>query len=180
MSQNFYEMYLEEMEQIPPLRPEEESALLEDVARGGVQARKRLVEGSLKKVLSMAEAYQGSKLPMPDVVQEANTALMLAAVEYDGTGDWEELLARRVKEAVELAIREQEEEFMAEENVAARINVLQTVSGAMAEELGREATVSELAEKMKMSADEIRDIMKAALDAITVGGSGSPGEGEEE
>lgn len=180
MSQNFYEMYLEEMEQIRPLDPEEETAILAEAARGDIQARNRLVEGSLKKVLSMAEAYDGSKLPLSDLVQEANTALMLAAVEYDGAEEWEGLLARSVKEAVELAIREQEEESMAEENVAARVNVLQTVSGALAEELGREATVSELAEKMKMTEDEIRDIMKVALDAITVNGSGAAVEGEEE
>lgn len=180
MSQNFYEMYLEEVEQISPLGPEEETAILANVAQGDIQARNRLVEGSLRKVLAMAGVYEGRKLPMSDVVQEANTALMLAAVEYDGTEDWEELLSRRVKEAVELAIQEQEEEAMAEENVAARVNVLQTVSKAMAEELGREATVTELAEKMKMTEEEIKDIMKVALDAITVGGSGAVAEGEEE
>lgn len=180
MSQNFYEMYLEEMEQIQPLVPEEQTALLAAAAQGGVQARNRLVEGSLKQVLSMAKAYEGRVLPLPDVVQEANTALILAAVEYDGAEDWEELLARRVKEAVELAIREQEEEVMAEENVAARVNVLQTVSGVLAEELGREATVTELADKMKMAEDEIRDIMKVALAAVTVNGSGTAAEGEKE
>ena len=59
------------------------------------------------------------------------------------------------------------------ENVAARVNVLQTVSQMMAKELGREATVAELAEKMKMTEDEIRDIMKQALDALTVSGEGA-------
>lgn len=56
-----------------------------------------------------------------------------------------------------------------EENVAARVNVLQEVSRVMAKELGREATVEELAAKMKMTEDEIRDIMKVTLDAVNVG-----------
>lgn len=57
--------------------------------------------------------------------------------------------------------------------MAARVNVLQTVSQVMAKELGREATVAELAEKMKMTEDEVKDIMKLALDAITVNGEGA-------
>ena len=57
--------------------------------------------------------------------------------------------------------------------MAARVNVLQTVSQVMAKELGREATVAELAEKMKMTEDEVKDIMKLALDAITVKGEGA-------
>ena len=46
----------------------------------------------------------------------------------------------------------------------------------MAKELGREATVAELAEKMKMTEDEVKDIMKLALDAITVNGEGAVSE----
>ena len=53
--------------------------------------------------------------------------------------------------------------------MAARVNVLQEVSRVMAKELGREATVEELAAKMKMTEDEIRDIMKVTLDAVNVG-----------
>ena len=60
--------------------------------------------------------------------------------------------------------------------MAARVNVLQTVSQVMAKELGREATVTELAEKMKMTEDEVKDIMKLALDAITVNGEGAVSE----
>ena len=57
---------------------------------------------------------------------------------------------------------EQRSEAEIEETMAARVNVLQTVSQVMAKELGREATVEELAEKMKMTPDEIKDIMKLA------------------
>ena len=68
---------------------------------------------------------------------------------------------------------EQRSEAEIEETMAARVNVLQTVSQVMAKELGREATVEELAEKMKMTPDEIKDIMKLALDALTVNGEGT-------
>ena len=166
MAQDFYEMYLEEMGQIAPMSAEEEARILEQTAAGEVQARKRLVEGNLQKVLSIAKEYEGSRLPMADIVQEANTALTLAAVEYDGATEWETLLDRRVREAVEEAVREQEAELEVEENMAARVNALQIVS--------------ELAEKMKMTEEEIRDIMKLALDALTVGGDTAAAGGETE
>lgn len=176
MAENFYDMYLEEMREIRPLEAGEREALLIRIASGDQEARSRLVEGSLSEVLELAGEYEGRELPMSDIVQEANTALMLAAVEYDGSEAWSELLERRVRESVELALEEQRMEASIEENMAARVNVLQTVSQMLAKELGREATVEELAAKMKMTEDEIRDIMKLALDALTVGGEGAVAE----
>jgi RNA polymerase primary sigma factor len=172
MEHNFYEMYLEEMELIAPLGDGEKEALLEKTAAGEVEARKRLIEGSLSRALAIAKEYEGRELPMSDLVQEANTALTLAAVEYDGSREWEELMESRIREAIELALEEQKTEADIEENVAARVNVLQTVSQVLAKELGREATVEELAAKMKMTEDEIKDIMKIALDALTINDEG--------
>ena len=172
MAENFYEMYLEEMGSITPLTEQEKKVLLNETARGDAGARSRLVEGSLKHVLDLVSGYEGRELPMSDIVQEANTALMLAAIEYDGSEAWDGLVERRVREAVELALEEQKAEAEMEETMAARVNVLQTVSQMMAKELGREATLQELAAKMKMTEDEIKDIMKLALDALTVNGEG--------
>lgn len=172
MAENFYEMYLEEMGGIAPLTGQEKPDLLKETAKGNAGARNRLVEGSLRHVLDLAAEYGGRELPMSDIVQEANTALMLAAIEYDGSEEWDSLLARRVREAVELALEEQKAEAEIEETMAARVNVLQTVSQMLARELGREATLQELAAKMKMTEDEIKDIMKLALDALTVNGEG--------
>ena len=172
MAENFYEMYLEEMGGITPLTEQEKKVLLNETARGDAGARSRLVEGSLRHVLDLVSGYEGRELPMSDIVQEANTALMLAAIEYDGSEAWDGLVERRVREAVELALEEQKAEAEMEETMAARVNVLQTVSQMMAKELGREATLQELAAKMKMTEDEIKDIMKLALDALTVNGEG--------
>ena len=169
MAENFYEMYLEEMGGITPLTEQEKKALLKETARGDAGARSRLVEGSLRHVLDLVSGYEGRELPMSDIVQEANTALMLAAIEYDESEPWDGLVERRVREAVELALEEQRAEAEIEENMAARVNVLQTVSQMMAKELGREATLQELAAKMKMTEEEI---MKLALDALTVNGEG--------
>ena len=173
MAQDFYEMYLEEMELIRPLDQEEEKRVLAAAAGADKEARNRLVEGYLAKALAVAKEYEGKELPVSDLVQEANMALMMAASEYDGSQDWPAFLEIKIRQAIEAALMEQKSEAEIEENMAARVNVLQTVSQVMAKELGREATVDELAEKMKMTPDEIKDIMKLALDALTVNGEGT-------
>lgn len=170
MEHDFFDMYLEEMRGITPLDRDEMVSVLEGTAMGDAAARSRLVEGCLGQVLEVVREYGDSELPISDLVQEANTALMLAAIEYDGSELWNELMTRRVKESVELALEEQRTENQIEETMAARVNVLQTVSQVLAKELGREATLEELSAKMKMTEDEVRDIMKLALDALTVNG----------
>ena len=100
-------------------------------------------------------------------------ALTAAAAAYDGSQKWDDFFEQEVRQAVEAALEEQKTEAEIEENMAARVNVLQTVSQVMAKELGREATVAELAEKMKMTEDEVKDSMKLALDAMTVNGEGA-------
>ena len=168
MYDDFYQMYLEEVEAVAEAGPEEELSLLERLAAGDVSARERLIEGNLKRVLEYAKEYDGRGLPMGDLVQEGNMALTALAMEYE-SGAFQELLRERVRACIEAALEEQRMEAEIEENVAARVNVLQEVSRVMAKELGREATVEELAAKMKMTEDEIRDIMKVTLDAVNVG-----------
>ena len=168
MYDDFYQMYLEELEAVAASGPEEELSLLERLAAGDVSARERLIEGNLKRVLEYAKEYDGRGLPMGDLVQEGNMALTALAMEYE-SGAFQELLRERVRACIEAALEEQRMEAEIEENVAARVNVLQEVSRVMAKELGREATVEELAAKMKMTEDEIRDIMKVTLDAVNVG-----------
>lgn len=168
MYDDFYQMYLEELEAVAEAGPEEELSLLERLAAGDVSARERLIEGNLKRVLEYAKEYDGRGLPMGDLVQEGNMALTALAMEYE-SGVFQELLRERVRACIEAALEEQRMEAEIEENVAARVNVLQEVSRVMAKELGREATVEELAAKMKMTEDEIRDIMKVTLDAVNVG-----------
>lgn len=68
------------------------------------------------------------------------------------------------------AVADQETEHKIEEKMLARVKVLEEVSKSMADQLGREATVEELAERMQMTVEEVKDIMKQTLDAMTVTG----------
>lgn len=171
LQEDVYEMYLEELEAIPVCTPEENQELLAALTSGNTTVRKRLTEGNLKAALSFMKEYENSDVPVNDLVQEANVALLMAVNDYEsGMGCFEDYLADCVRQALKAAVEAQTLEEKAEEEVLARVNVLKEVSQRMAEELGREATVTELAERMKMSEEEIKDIMKITLDALSVMG----------
>lgn len=176
MSIDFYQLYLDEIALIPPCTKEEERSLIKALVSGDGAARKRLAEGKLSLAVTIAEEYHDRGIPMGDLVQEANMALLLFLEELDENFDQEfdELAGAAIRTALDEAVNAQETEHRIEEEMAARVNVLKDISARMAEELGREATVEELAERMKMTVDEIKDIMKMTLDALSVGGGVLP------
>lgn len=168
MFDDYYQMYLDEIEGIAPCSPEEEQILLARVLKGDEAAKNRLMEGTLAYIAELVKAYSDRGLPMGDLVQEANVALILAVDSWRQGEDFRTFLKAQVEVALEAAVREQELEERVEEEMLARVNVLKDISRQMAEELGREATVEELADKMKMTVDEIKAIMKLTLDAMSV------------
>lgn len=179
MHDDVYQMYLEEIGILTPCTPEEETVLLERVKLGDADAKNRLMEGTLGYIVELVKAYENQGLPLGDLVQEANMAVMMALGEPDSlnfgdSGDVEgptafrSYIKKQVEEALQTALAEQKNSEQIGEELLARVNVLKDISQQMAEELGREATVEELARKMKMTEDEIKDIMKLTLDAMSV------------
>ena len=159
---NGFQLYLDELEGITSCSEAENTELAKEAANGSAEAKKRLIEGNLKNALAMIREYLNKGLPAGDLVQEANMALVMA-VEELGTAesvlDFNEYLKERVTEALKAAVADQETEHKIEEKMLAR-----------ADQLGREATVEELAERMQMTVEEVKDIMKQTLDAMTVTG----------
>lgn len=171
MHDDFYQMYLEEMGHIPPCTREEQEDLLKEAAEGSKEAKKRIVEGNLRVALEYAREYDGRGVLMTDLVQEANMALMMAVEEYvqeEVRQEFDNFKSQRIREALAAAVEEQQSAKQTGEELAARVNVLQQISQLLAKELGREATVEELADKMKMTVEEISGIMKIAMDAMSM------------
>lgn len=92
--------------------------------------------------------------------------MMLADEGFEDS--FEKLLESRIRIRLEEVIAEQKTEADIEEEMLARVNVLQEVSKNLAEELGREPKVKELAERMKMTEDDIKEIMKVTMDALSL------------
>ena len=167
MHDDVYQMYLDEIAAICPMDAAEEEQLIQKLKSGDTTVRSRLMERYLPFIAETAKSYADQGLPIGDLVQEANMALIMAVDQYQD-GDFKSQVKALAEEMIKAALEEQGLETKVEEEMLARVNVLKEVSKRMAEELGREASVTELAEKMKMTEDEIKDIMKLTLDAMSV------------
>ena len=165
--EDLYRVDMEEIAAIPPCSEEENEKLLGEIRSGNKAARERLIEGNLKNALFFVQDYINKGVPMADLIQEASMELMMLADE-GFEGSFEKLLESRIRVRMEEIINDQKKETDIEEEMLARVNVLQEVSKSMAEELGREAKLSELAERMKMTEDEVREIMKVTMDALSM------------
>ena len=166
-AEDIYRVYMEEIAAIPPCSEAENAKLLAEIRNGNKAARERLIEGNLKNALFFVQDYINKGVPMADLIQEASLELMMLADE-GFEGSFEKLLESRIRVRMEEIINDQKKEADIEEEMLARVNVLQEVSKSMAEELGREAKLSELAERMKMTEDEVREIMKVTMDALSM------------
>lgn len=167
MHDDVYQLYLDEIAAIRPMDAAEEEQLLNQLKQGDTSVRSRLMEGYLPFLAEIAKTYADQGLPVGDLVQEANMALIMAVDQYQ-EGDFKTQVKELAEQMIKAALEEQGLEVKVEEEMLARVNVLKEVSKRMAEELGREASVTELAEKMKMTEQEIKDIMKLTLDAMSV------------
>ena len=166
-AEDIYRVYMEEIAAIPPCSEAENAKLLGEIRNGNKAARERLIEGNLKNALFFVQDYINKGVPMADLIQEASLELMMLADE-GFEGSFEKLLESRIRVRMEEIINDQKKEADIEEEMLARVNVLQEVSKSMAEELGREAKLSELSERMKMTEDEVREIMKVTMDALSM------------
>lgn len=166
-AEDIYRVYMEEIAAIPPCSEAENAKLLGEIRNGNKAARERLIEGNLKNALFFVQDYINKGVPMADLIQEASLELMMLADE-GFEGSFEKLLESRIRVRMEEIINDQKKEADIEEEMLARVNVLPEVSKSMAEELGREAKLSELAERMKMTEDEVREIMKVTMDALSM------------
>ena len=166
-AEDIYRVYMEEIAAIPPCSEAENAKLLGEIRNGNKAARERLIEGNLKNALFFVQDYINKGVPMADLIQEASLELMMLADE-GFEGSFEKLLESRIRVRMEEIINDQKKEADIEKEMLARVNVLQEVSKSMAEELGREAKLSELAERMKMTEDEVREIMKVTMDALSM------------
>lgn len=171
-------IYLGEISQIPVLGEDEEKELAEKCSRGDELARMKLEEANLRLVVSLAKNFADRGVALMDLIQEGNIGLMRAAEEYDGSTEesFSEYAVERIEEAMENAVSEQEMEIKVPAYVAENMQKVQKIRAQLKEELGREATTEEIAERMgDKTTDEVGSIL-SYLDHP----SGDPQEEQEE
>ena len=168
--------YREEMTAAAALSEAEERELFSRCVAGDEDARNRIVEGRLSKAAELAGGYRGRGLSEADLIQEANLAMVMALMEYEGGYEGlDEYLAEQMQEAIRLALEETSGSDEIGSYLAGQANSLLQISTEMAQDLGREPSLSELSERLKLPEDTIRELMKMSLDAANViEGSGAP------
>lgn len=149
-------IYLREIGQIPLLTEEEERELGRKSAAGDQKARRRLEEGNLRLVVSIAKHYTGHGLSFLDLIQEGNLGLMKAVEKYDYTKEnrFSTYASWWIKEAMTRALDEQSREIRVPVHVAENMKKVQKAAKALQQELGREATAREIAERLEGKTEE--------------------------
>ncbi len=162
-TQGLIRLYLQEITQYPLLSAEEEVDLAKRIAQGDAQAKEQLTNSNLRLVVSVAKKYAGRGLPFLDLIQEGNTGLMRAVEKFDWTmgtrfsthATW------WIRQSVRRGIAQNGSAIRVPEHVHNDMNKINTCSRQMRQELGREPTVKELAERLKLSEKKVQDVMQA-------------------
>ncbi len=163
-------LYLKEIGRVPLLTSEREHELAELMAAGDVEAKKALVEANLRLVVSIAKRYVGRGMFFLDLIQEGNLGLMKAVDKFDYTKGYKfsTYATWWIRQAITRAIADQARTIRIPVHMVETIHKVSRYSRQMLQELGREATAEEIGEKMGMSADKVREIMKIAQDPVSL------------
>ena len=151
-------MYLKEIGKVPLLSPEEEIELAKRMELGDENARKRLAEANLRLVVSIAKRYVGRGMQFLDLIQEGNLGLIKAVEKYDYSKGFKfsTYATWWIRQAITRAIADQARTIRIPVHMVETINRLIRTSRQLLQELGREPTPEEIAEKMGMTEIQCR------------------------
>ena len=169
-------MYLKEIGRVPLLTAERERELAEVMTNEASTeddknaAKNELVEANLRLVVSIAKRYVGKGMFFLDLIQEGNLGLMKAVDKFDYSKGYKfsTYATWWIRQAITRAIADQARTIRIPVHMVETIHKVSRYSRQMLQELGREATADEIGEKMGMSAEKVREIMKIAQDPVSL------------
>ena len=163
-------MYLKEIGKVPLLSAEEEIELAKRMENGDEAAKKRLAEANLRLVVSIAKRYVGRGLLFLDLIQEGNLGLIKAVEKFDYRKGYKfsTYATWWIRQAITRAIADQARTIRIPVHMVETINKLIRVSRQLLQELGREPTPEEIADKMDMSVERVREILKISQEPVSL------------
>ena len=163
-------MYLKEIGKGPLLSAEEEIELAKRMEEGDEAAKKRLAEANLRLVVSIAKRYVGRGMLFLDLIQEGNLGLIKAVEKFDYRKGYKfsTYATWWIRQAITRAIADQARTIRIPVHMVETINKLIRVSRQLLQELGREPQPEEIAEKMDMSVDRVREILKISQEPVSL------------
>ncbi|MGN1129995.1 MAG: RNA polymerase sigma factor RpoD [Ruminococcus sp.] len=163
-------VYLKEIGRVPLLTPEEEVDLAIKIADGDLDAKKRLSEANLRLVVSIAKRYLGRGMQFLDLIQEGNLGLIKAVEKFDYTKGFKfsTYATWWIRQAITRAIADQARTIRIPVHMVETINKVKKVSTQILHEQGHEPTAEEVAEKLDMSVEKVREILRVAQEPVSL------------
>ncbi|MBQ8880791.1 MAG: RNA polymerase sigma factor RpoD/SigA [Oscillospiraceae bacterium] len=155
------QQYLQQIRAIPRLTYEQERALAKRCAAGDEEAIRMMVSANLRLVVSVAREYAGRGVPLMDLIQEGSIGLLTAARKFDYTLDYRfsTYATKWIRQGVTRSILNHTGLIRVPVHTAERIRKVLSVKAALQQELEREPTIPELAEKTGFSEKKVLEYL---------------------
>ena len=163
-------MYLKEIGKVPLLTADEEKELAMKMEAGDMEAKKRLAEANLRLVVSIAKRYVGRGMLFLDLIQEGNLGLIKAVEKFDYRKGYKfsTYATWWIRQAITRAIADQARTIRIPVHMVETINKLIRVQRQLLQELGREPYPEEIAEKMGLPVERVREIQKISQEPVSL------------
>jgi RNA polymerase primary sigma factor len=163
-------MYLKEIGKVPLLTAEEEKELAMRMEEGDAEAKKKLAEANLRLVVSIAKRYVGRGMLFLDLIQEGNLGLIKAVEKFDYRKGYKfsTYATWWIRQAITRAIADQARTIRIPVHMVETINKLIRVQRQLLQELGREPYPEEIAEKMNLPVERVREIQKISQEPVSL------------
>ena len=164
-------LYLKEIGRIPLLSPQEEVIIAKKSQQGDMEARNLLITSNLRLVVSIAKKYVGRGLLFLDLIQEGNMGLERAAGKFDYTKGFKfsTYATWWIRQAITRAIADQARTIRIPVHMVETINRLNRVQRQLIQELGKEPTAEEIAERMgDITPEKVREVQKISLEPVSL------------
>ena len=163
-------VYLKEIGRVPLLSAEEEVELAIRMSEGDVAAKKRLSEANLRLVVSIAKRYVGRGMQFLDLIQEGNLGLIKAVEKFDHTKGFKfsTYATWWIRQAITRAIADQARTIRIPVHMVETINTVKKVNSQLLHENGHEPTNEQIAEKLEMPVEKVREIMRVAQEPVSL------------
>jgi RNA polymerase sigma factor, sigma-70 family len=163
-------MYLKEIGRVNLLDSETEKELAVLAKSGDIIAKQKLAEANLRLVVSIAKRYVGRGMQFLDLIQEGNMGLMKAVEKFEPEKGFKfsTYATWWIRQAITRAIADHARTIRIPVHMVETINKLNRVQRSMVQDLGREPTPEELAEKLEITPDRVREILKISQEPVSL------------
>ena len=164
-------LYLQEIGTIPLLSPEEEKEIAKRCQQGDQEARMKLISSNLRLVVSIAKNYVKRGLSIQDLIQEGNMGLMRAVDKFDYRKGFRfsTYATWWIRQSMIRAIADQSRDIRLPVHMGEQIMKVRRTEKQLVQELGRDPTYREIAEKMEgMTPERVEEILKIAMEPVSL------------